>query len=313
MGMTSSVNDLLAFSAAVMNRHDEENGIDPSQRQPLLNNKHKNPLRQIIPSWSRCWTQPIDDGFENDTAYCLGWYETTMPSSAVGLVSYNHRRRRDAEQWVIPYIIGKDSPKRTLYGHNGVANGGTATMYLLPESHSAVVALSNAADTGDAAETTAQILLQALFDMTPKVDLLIPLQEEAKRTLQDHDDMIKSWRKGRDVSNPQAPSEDYVGTYVGLNISRIDIVPSEHSTSGLAVVFGQQEDSRCELEYYNTDAFSFLPLEHDDKMARGMIDWDYHRVGIFEFVRDEQVRAEPVVALRWQWDRYECPTMYTKQ
>ena len=40
-----------------------------------------------------------------------------------------------------------------------------------------------------------------------------------------------------------------------------------------------------------------------------MIDWDYYKVGIFDFVRDDSDR---VMGFRWQWDMDEEPTLFTK-
>lgn len=105
---------------------------------------------------------------------------------------------------------------------------------------------------------------------------------------------------------------------MGLGISRIDIVASNQSSSGLAVVFGQQSSSMCEPEYYNIDAFSYLPLKHDEPIAQGMIDWDFFKVGIFEIVRSDGGSLGPgrsagsVVALKWQWDQYELPLIYKR-
>lgn len=162
MGIRTSVNDMLAFLAAVMNRHDEENN-EPTPMELLAQSK-KNPLKNLSSMWNWWWSRPCDDGFNNDTAYTLGWYRTTIPTSALGMLSYNPVHKcKD--------IIGRESKPRTIYGHNGVVSGSVATAYLIPESHSAVVAFSNATD-GDAAETASQILLEALFDLQPAVDLL---------------------------------------------------------------------------------------------------------------------------------------------
>ncbi|KAK5092951.1 hypothetical protein LTR70_005185 [Exophiala xenobiotica] len=316
MGIASSVNDMLAFCAAVMNRYDEEKGRPSEERKPVPGQLQKNPLRQVAASWDIYWTRPMEDGFENDTAYAMGWYETTMPSGALGLLSYSHRRYLNVKDSVVPYIIGKESPRREVHGHNGITNGATATVYVLPNSHSAVVAFSNAA------ETAAQILLQALFDMTPKGDLLVPLREEIDRTLNKHVDINREWRKNRDVSVPQFCASEYAGTYIGLGISRMDIEASETSPSGLAVVFGEKIASKYELEPYNVDAFSFLPMDHKEVLARGMIDGDYYTVGILRFMgKSEDARPHPdggangktpVVGLNWQWDQWEKPSFYSK-
>jgi hypothetical protein len=74
------------------------------------------------------------------------------------------------------------------------------------------VALSNAAGAGDAAASTAEILLQALFDLEPKVDIVGPTIDARDRCLKEHDDMIAASHRDRDVSKYTSSPIDYVGT-----------------------------------------------------------------------------------------------------
>jgi hypothetical protein len=48
----------------------------------------------------------------------------------------------------------------------------------------------------------------------------------------------------------------------------------------------------------------------DEWLARSMIDWDYYKVGIFDFVRDELGK---VTGFRWQWGESEEPTLFNKR
>jgi CubicO group peptidase (beta-lactamase class C family) len=305
MGMRSSVNDMLKFCAAVMDRYDYERNIH--SKQEFLHLAGENPLRQISSMWGWWWSRPVDDGFDNNTAYMLGWWRTTMPTSALGQLSYNSVHRQED-------IIGKNSEPRTLYGHNGITEGSVATTYLIPASHSAIVVLSNAADAGDASEATAQIILQALFDLEPSVDLVAAVLLSRNERLERHEKMILTWQENRDASKYKATPEELVGSYVGLNVSRINIVKSNKSLSGLAVIFSDQGISRCELEPYNSDSLSYLPMKHDEILARGMIDWDYWTVGIFNFVRQDRDQQQgDIVGLEWKWDQYDYPALWVKE
>lgn len=344
VGIRTSVNDMLAFLAAVMNRYDLENASTPSPE--LLAKCQGNPLREISSMWNFSWRRPCDDGFDNNTAYTLGWFRTTMPTSALGMLSYNSIHRKED-------IIGKESDSRTLYGHSGCSNGFVSTAYLIPDSHTAIVALSNAADTGDASETASQILLQALFDLKPTINLLPSLEASVADRLKQHETMVNDWREHRDISQyDEAASEEFLGTYVGFGVSHIHIIHSGTSPSGLAVKFADQEASQCDLEPYNRDALSFLPLDRHAKLERSMIDWDYWEVGVFTFVREggtidldwpssqpdspssqpdspsvaavagnstgtdiqrtELQTRKPVVGLRWKWDEFDQPGLWTK-
>lgn len=337
LGIRSSVNDMLMYLAAVMNRYDLEKESIPSSE--LLAKCEGNPLREISSMWNSWWGRPCDDGFDNKTAYTLGWFRTTMPTSALGMLSYNHVQRKED-------IIGKESGPRTLYGHNGCSNGFVATAYLIPDSHTAIVALSNVADAGDASETASQILLQAIFDLKPTIDLIPSLKASIADRQKKHENMVKDWRQHRDVSQyDEAVAEEILGTYVGFGVSYIHIIRSETSTSGLAVRFADQERSQCDLERYNKDALSFLPLDHHVKLENGMIDWDYWQTGVFTFLREgmsfdlgvpaslrdcpsvgavtenptgivsqvtELETRKPVVGLRWKWDEFDHPGLWVK-
>ena len=314
MGVASSVNDMLKFCAAVIDRYDTEKQQCEAETEELKKIVKVNPLRQVCASWDTFWTRPFEDGFSNNTAYALGWYETTIPSGALGLFSYNYRRFQNVKDNVMPYIIGKGStPARKVHGHNGITNGGVATVYVLPESRSAVVAFANAADAGDAAEITAQILLQALFDLQPKIDLLKPLQEEIARTHHERVKMDEDWQTNRNISQPHGPLSDYIGSYKGLGVLEITITASKLSRT-LSITFAGREETRCELEHYNVDAFSYLPNSHEQSIASGMIDWDYYTVGICRFIREtREPPAGPVTGFLWQWDQYEQASLFEKQ
>jgi hypothetical protein len=307
MGMRTSVNDLLRFAVAVMHRRDEE--VDGKSRQMLLPGSSSNPLREISGLWDHWyWIRPYDDGFAHETAYYLGWYRTTMPSSALVLTSYNFHARAAGDKAYVERIIGTESEPRIVYGHNGVFNGSVATFYVLPKSHSAVVVLANASDAGDASASVAEMLLQALFDLKPHVDLLPWVTDSRDRCLKAHDDMIAAWKRDRDVTKYSGSPNEFIGTYVGLAVSRINITPSETAAAGLAVHYHDHTSAACDLEPYNIDALSFLPLKHDELLAKGMLDWDYYKVGIFEFVR----KHGEVVGLWWQWDEYDYPGLWVR-
>jgi CubicO group peptidase (beta-lactamase class C family) len=314
IAMRSSVNDMLAFMAAVMNQYDEERGLDTLQ--PLVNTRSTNPLQQIGPMWNYWWTRPVDDGFENNSAYTLGWYRTTMPTAALGICSYNRSGDLQRTYLHASNILGKDSTKRTLYGHNGNSNGCVATAYVFPDDRSAIVALSNAVGAGDAAETASRIMLQALFNLKPRVSSLQPLRDSRDRWLQSHACMIGDWGRGRDISRFTGALKDFVGIYVGLNTVRISILATQSDDSNdelaqLAVQFGDIPASQCALEPYNADMLNFLPLDMETLLSRGMLAWHHYKMGILEFVRDKEDGT--VAGFWWKWDSYEHPSLWVRE
>jgi hypothetical protein len=150
--------------------------------------------------WNNWWTYPVDDGFENNTAYTLGWYRTTIPTGALGLISYNSFHDDDDDAAWLEQIIGWESEPRTLYGHNVITNGSLATAFCFPSLRTAIVVLSNTAEAGDAPEIIPQIVTQALFALKSHVDLLRDLRGHRERCLKALDDVVCDWEQGRDVS-----------------------------------------------------------------------------------------------------------------
>ena len=311
MGMSSSVNDMLTFLAAITDQYDVERGTESPH--PLVMPRSKNPLQQIGTMWNNWWALPVNDGFDNRTVYALGWYRTTMPSAALGMGSHN--RHADIEQSFLTTktIIGKESEHRTLYGCNGVANGFVATAYVFPHDHTTIVALSNAANAGDAAETASRIMIQALFKPKPRVSAFQPLRDARDRCLKAHESMMTEWQLGRDPTRFTGTSKDYIGSYVGLNTVRISImaiVDGEHANSNqMAVIFGDNTASKCVLEPYNSNMVSFLPVNREDLLSRGMLAWTNFKMGIFEFVRDEDGE---VAGFWWQWDPKDYPSLWVR-
>jgi CubicO group peptidase (beta-lactamase class C family) len=198
MGMSSSVNDMLAFMAAVMNQYDQE--CEAPEPQPLMRARSNNPLQQIGALWNHWCTLPVVDGFENDTTYTMGWLRTTMPTADLGMGSYNRYADLENSWFDAKTILGKDSESRTLYGYNSFANGFVATAYVFLEAHTAIVALSNAAIAGDAAETASRIMLQSLFKFKPRISTLQSRRDARDRCLNAYGRMVAEWRLHRDVA-----------------------------------------------------------------------------------------------------------------
>ncbi|KAM0539624.1 hypothetical protein ACHAO7_011997 [Fusarium culmorum] len=133
-----------------------------------------NPLKQMREIWGPQWTRPTEDGFDNELAYCLGFYCAYTPTAALGYLGANHEvRKQNEEPFNKKYILGRESPRRFFIGHQGNANGYSSAVYLFPETKSAVVALTNGGNLGDAADFAAKIMIQALFDTKPNIDYLL--------------------------------------------------------------------------------------------------------------------------------------------
>lgn len=303
IGLQSSIVDLLKFSAAMIEAYSSEKGGSGSR------DGSNNPLRQMLEIWGPQWTRPMQDGFDNELAYCMGWYSGYTPTAGLGYMGTNHEvRKQDQEVFNSKYILGRESPRRFFVGNQGNANGYSSAMYLFPETKSAVVALTNGGNLGDAADFTAKIMIQALFDTKPYIDYLKLAQEEAKLHRHWHKQLLVDWLAHSDIMRKEADLNDYVGNYIWSNIT-VNIFKCEE-TEHLALTINGHQDSRCNLEFYAEDAYSFTPRTRDEWLYKGMMDWKHYFVGNIQFGRDEHGIVD---RLNWKYEPDEKPASFRRK
>ncbi|KAH6964591.1 beta-lactamase/transpeptidase-like protein [Fusarium avenaceum] len=303
IGLQSSIVDLLKFSAAMIEAYSSEKGGLGSLDSAT------NPLRQMLEIWGPQWTRPMQDGFNNELAYCMGWYSGYTPTAGLGYMGTNHEvRKQDQEVFNSKYILGRESPRRFFVGHQGNANGYSSAMYLFPETKSAVVALTNGGNLGDAADFTAKIMIQALFDTKPHVGYLKLAQEEANLHRHWHKQLLVDWLAHSDIMRKEADLNDYVGNYVWSNIT-VNIVKCKE-TEHLALTINGHRDSRCNLEFYAEDAYSFTPRTRDEWLYKGMMDWEHYFIGNIQFGRGEDGMIN---RLSWKYEPDEDPAVFQRR
>lgn len=96
--------------------------------------------------------------------------------------------------------------------------GSTTTVRSFPDTQSAIVTMANGRSSGDASDYTAQILLQALFDLIPKVDIIPWAKKEAELARNFlNDKILHPWQKERRLSDHLRDPIIYVGEYRGFD------------------------------------------------------------------------------------------------
>lgn len=217
-------------------------------------------------------------------------------------VREDDRPTRDKE------ILGRDSGPRLAYTFGGVGFCGTGSVKFFPETRSAVVALTSGLNAGDAAEFTNLVLIQELFDLQPRVDIL----EIVKREVVARKDVLKRTLKdvetNRDLSVAESNISDYVGEYSGLGIS-LD-VRKDLDKKRLKLCFNKREDLVVTLEHYGEDLYCYLPKTRDEWLAGGWLDWDYPEVSLLRFHRNED--SKQVTGAAWIWERGAEPFMFKR-
>ncbi|KAL3496550.1 beta-lactamase/transpeptidase-like protein [Aspergillus germanicus] len=309
MGMRSTLNNMLTWCIAVMDAERSENNASYKSTVP------NNPLKQMARVRRGYWTCPADDPeFSKPAAYGMGWFRFDLPSSKLSSFSGNALSQGENHQCHLQYILGEESAPSplTAIGHTGGMRGSVFSVYTFPETQSAVVTATNGRDFGDASDFTAQILIQALFDLKPVVDLVPWAKKEAELAAGFYREHIEApWERERRPNDPERNCLIYVGDYRGFN-DRFTLTIAEanpsYTASSLSVVFNHRLASECPLIFYQTDVYSFLLPDEDYARTQAIIAKEYKQM-LLKFKVDEGGR---VVGLWWQWD-IEAETAWLKR
>ncbi|CAJ2511815.1 Uu.00g074400.m01.CDS01 [Anthostomella pinea] len=279
-GIRSSVNDMLEWTST------------------LLRAYHAPTEDSVVREIPTLWKSQRD--IDGKVSYALGYYCGYLPVATIGGNGINCRTEERDPSFFDAHTIGRDSPRRFFIGHNGVWSGYASAVFMFPETKSAVMALANGLNLSDAADWSAKILTQALFDMKPHVDLLPLVKREAGAWYRVFCEMLIEWLEHRSVPDREADLHEYIGKYEGFG-TRITIFLQEE-TGRLAVMFNSCRKWTCDRELYNKDVYSFLPLTRDQMLTKGMVDWDDYNVGLLHFQRGP---TEEVHRLCWMYDATE--------
>ncbi|KAI0839448.1 beta-lactamase/transpeptidase-like protein [Hypoxylon sp. FL0890] len=308
VGIRSSIKDLLTWCAATL---DAQWGRS-SKPLPALKGIARNPLREMNSILNDYyWTRPNEDDFQNPCNYYLSWLKCVMPSSMVHWGSWNKTladNGNESQEYINSHILGRKSPKRDLYKITGIGFCGTGSVNLFPETMSAIVVLSSGLNVGDPSDFVAAIMMQALFELEERVDIMSMVSYEREVRLNDWKSLVADWTAHRDTSVVERPAEEYVGQYTALGIMLT--IREGSSGKGLELVFNGREDIAQGLEHYNEDMYSYQPTERDDWLKGCWLDWDYFMVGILHFRRDV---SGQVTGVTWTWERGCDPALFNRR
>ncbi|KAI1455467.1 beta-lactamase/transpeptidase-like protein [Annulohypoxylon moriforme] len=300
VGIRSSIKDLLTWSAATL---DAQWG-DISKPLPALSGIERNPLKEVNSILNGpYWTRPHKDDLQNLSHFYLSWFKCVMPSSMIHWGSWNETladNGNEDQEYINAHIMGRESPKQTLYKITGIGFCGTGAVFLFPETMSAIVVLGSGLNLGDPSDFIAALLMQALFDLKQHIDIIPMVSHECEIRRNDFLVLISDWNKHRDVSEVERPEKvkKYVGQYTGLGITLT--IRENILEGGLQLVFNGREDTMQSLEYYNKDMYSYQPTNRDNWLREGWLDWDYFMVGILHFQRNTNGQ---VTGVTWIWER----------
>jgi CubicO group peptidase (beta-lactamase class C family) len=301
-GIRSSVNDMLKWATAILVAEKAETlGQDDQKGE-------KNPLREMATIRRAYWTRPTEDEYQNESAFCMGWFRGVMPSAQVGWGSFNSRTKFNKEKSYLNFIIGRDSPKRLFIKHHGILEASAAVITTFPETQSAVIAMTNGLNRGDAADWAAQIMIQSLFNLQPTINFKPLIDLEAKLRYADYNDtVLVPWLEHRNVGESEMNLQEFLGEYEGWAMT-LEVILGD--TGSLKLVFNGRDDMPVSLDYYNKDQYTFLPASRDEWVAGGYLDFDNYMMFVLDFKRDENGKIN---GLWWMWDDGYKSTWFEKK
>jgi len=201
--------------------------------------------------------------------------------------------------WESP-VLGSASPSLLVYGHQGDIPGYTCNIYIIPESTSAIVILSNGTGLSDATDWVAQDLLQAMYGLQPAVDF-VDMAKGAARYLSHYmKDFKTPLEENQICGTTPPPVNDFVGSYVmdHLDIVCLEISVDTEDASKLTMVVNKQPDQAWEMWHYNYDTWCHLPGSYGDCLVWG-IDRTLWSSFLISFRRDS---AGKIDGLLWKLD-----------
>jgi hypothetical protein len=209
----------------------------------------------------------------------------------------------------LDHILGTSDGNKAasiqVVAHTGGMRGSLFSVFTFPETQSAVVTMTNGRDFGDASDFTAQILIQALFDLKPERDLSAWAKKEAKLAAAYYREGIEvPWNENRRTYDSARDAILYAGDYHGFNdrfklsvVARPD--SDDATTTSLSVVFNHRKASEVPLVFYKRDVYSFYPDGEDAWKIYQLGAKDYKQL-LLEFAVDD---VGVCSGLRWRWDK----------
>ncbi len=265
-GLRSSVNDLLKWPQCLLSALNGESEADDV-------------VKNASPIFNRCTIASPEDAAAGD--YCTRWCHHRTPAE-LGLVSPNRT--------LVSPILGFDSPSLLLYSHQGDVPRYTCNIYIIPDSNSAVVVLSNRTGLGDATDWIAQDIIQTISGLEPKVDFAATATKAADAYLSHYaKDFQAPLERHRGILSPLPTLGDFVGTYVmdNLDVACLEVVLDPEDPANLQMMVNGCLDQALPLRHYNHDVFSYLPDSYDECLKRGL-DRTQWSVFLISFLRHDQ-------------------------
>ncbi|GMF74634.1 beta-lactamase/transpeptidase-like protein [Aspergillus flavus] len=252
MGGISTVDDLMAYSIALMQAFRHETGLQTSNPPPVIKHGLQHLSGHIFTAKALL-----------EKSYALGWYRTQLPNTVLGM-GWNSLYVQNMPKIVPRTHVGP------LIAHGGSLPGYHVSVALLPEINSSVVVCTNSIALGDVSGWASMVLIEALVDAPEPSDYLALATEAAGNAVLNVKRLEAKLEVQRIPGTKPRPKEEYIGTYRDRKRGWVIVVRAQDTApSGLEVAFQGLNNQTWDLSHYQHDTFLWLaPREQQAKRGR---------------------------------------------
>ncbi|KAL8646846.1 MAG: hypothetical protein Q9226_006688, partial [Calogaya cf. arnoldii] len=262
-GCKSSIGDLLVFYRALM----LASHLD----------RKDSPIKQVAMLFKAQIT--IGQSSIEDEAYALGWERTTH-----GL---NHEKTP---------VTGNNSAARTIMYHHGTLVGFLSSVFLIPDSETAVIVMTNSHPFADSSDWGGQLVLETILEGEPSHDFIQLTEDTKAAQFAAYSDLADELGAKKSRNQPTRALEDYCGVYyIEAGNLHLDIVVQGDKL--LMIVQGLREVQYV-LEPYDDDTFWWPVNREYEQCDQCMFSWTWSGVHLVSFLNSHG----SISALEWHHD-----------
>jgi CubicO group peptidase (beta-lactamase class C family) len=289
LGGKGTMTDILRFFSGLLSAYAFQNANG-------LESTSDSPFRQL----STILEPHIPLNVGSPSSYCLGMYRTRLPAT-LSCASLNAPLLGNK----VP-LFGLKHPGTEVFHHAGNIPGAFSSYFLLPETQSGVVCLTNSTPLFDPSDFAAQIALSVLLG-EPKIESLIVLGKLAtKAQMAWYQNINQYLSTKRTTVPPHYPLSFYAGTYINRARDFILIVTS--TATGLHIAVQGSKKTTYDVQPLDGDSFYF-PADRDLEVSRGGFPYPFPPLHVLKFwVRE----LSGEIRLIWHTDMALKPDVFRK-
>ncbi|PSN64796.1 beta-lactamase/transpeptidase-like protein [Corynespora cassiicola Philippines] len=293
MGVKSTIIDMLIFYSAVLLAYKDQMqlNVDSIVGSPLHH------LRTILaPHISVNKNTSLES-----QAYCLGTYRTALPGH-LSRASLNASLLRTTAP-----TFGSDLYGMEIFHHTGNISGNFHSMFLVPETQSAVICLTNATPLMDASDFCAQILLGVVLGSASKLPYVQLAGDARERQLNWYARLSSEIASRKSNLPPREPLSSYAGTYSNAPTKFSLQIVQEGPHLNL-IVQGHSNTSYI-LKPYDQDTLYWEANRNRELCQEGMFPRPHLQVHLIRFWKE----GGTIKSLSWHHDPNTDPFVFKKE